>query len=148
MNPYRSALLALGIAVVVTGCSERALETVRKVTYPPDFNYVSQKKLQGTMDQFAWYTQLLQKNLDNPQITPEQRLQTVQILKKMDELAAELGSQSLRSNHRQVSENIDAFRRDIAAAREGVLQNPPDYNKARVVPAYCLRCHSLGRERG
>lgn len=147
MNRFHRSLLALGAVILIAACSERALETVRKVTYPPDFNYVSQNKLQTTMDQFAWYTQLLQKNLDHSEITPDQRLQTVQILKKMDELASQLGAQNLRSNHRQVGENIDKFRRDIREAREAVLQNPPDFNKARVVPGYCLRCHALGKER-
>ena len=145
MKLNRSTLLALGIALSIPACSERGLETVRKVTYPPDFNYVSQQKLQGTMDQFAWYTQLLQKNLDHSEITADQRLQTLRILKKMDELAAQLGSQSLKSNHRQVSQNIDAFRRDIIDARKEVLRSPPNYDKARQVPVYCLRCHSLGR---
>ncbi len=147
MTMNRRRLLMLGAILLLAGCSERALETVRQVTYPPDFNYVSTQKLQGTMSQFAWYTELLQKNLDNTEITPEQRLQTVQILKKMEGLAAKLGSQSLSSNHRQVTENIDAFRRDIVEARNGLLQNPPDYNKARIVPSYCLRCHALGKER-
>lgn len=145
-SKYMIPLLA-SAALLLAGCSERSLETVRKVTYPPDFNYVSQKKLRGTMDQFAWYTRLLQNTLDNPEITPEQRVQTVQILKKMEQLAARLGSESLNSNHRQVTENIDDFRRDIVTARNAVLKDPPDYNKARVVPSYCLRCHALGRER-
>ena len=147
MTLIQRHLLMLATILLLSGCSERTLETVRKVTYPPDFNYVSRQKLQGTMSQFAWYTELLQRNLDNTEITPEQRLQTVQILKKMEELAADLGSQSLSSNHRQVTENIDAFRRDIIEARNGLLRNPPDYNKARIVPSYCLRCHALGKER-
>jgi len=146
MKPFARYLL-LGTVIALAGCNERALETVRKVTYPPDFNYVSKKNLQGTMDQFAWYTELLQRNLDNTEITPEQRLQTVQILNRMEDLAYRLGSQSLSSNHRQVTENIDAFRRDIIEARNGLLKNPPDYNKARIVPSYCLRCHALGREK-
>ncbi len=148
MHPNRLILSVVVAGLLLSACSERSLETVRKVTYPPDFNYVSKQKLQGTMDQFAWYTQLLQKNLDTVEVTPQQRLQSVQILKKMEDLAWKLGSQSLSSNHRQVTANIDAFRRDIMEARTALMQEPPDYNKARVVPGYCLRCHALGRERG
>ncbi len=147
MTSIERCLPMLVAILLLSGCSERSLETVRKVTYPPDFNYVSTQKLRGAMNQFAWYTGLLQRNLDNTEITPEQRLQTVQILKKMEELAADLGSRSLSSNHRQISENIDVFRRDIVEARNGLLRNPPDYNKARIVPSYCLRCHALGKER-
>jgi len=140
-------LLLLGMMLVSAACSERSLETLRKATYPPDFNYVSQKKLRGTMAQFAWNTELLQRNLENAEVTPEQRLQAVQILGRMAELASRLGSQSVSSNHRQVTENIGAFRRDIIEARDALLKNPPSYGKARTVPGYCLRCHALGREK-
>jgi hypothetical protein len=147
MNRFQHSLLALVTAMLMSACGERALETLRKVTYPPDFHYVSPKALRTTMEQLAWYTQLLQKNLDHAEITADQRLRTVQILNKMDQLASKLGASNLRSNHRQVGENIDGFRRDVRKARQDVLRDPPDFNRARAVPGYCLRCHALGKER-
>ncbi|MBC8212344.1 MAG: hypothetical protein H8E21_14880 [Gammaproteobacteria bacterium] len=139
---YLSLLFTLSLTLAA--CSSGVLETVRKVTYPPDFNYISKQKLQGTMHQFAWYTTLLDNSLrDTASVTPEQRQNAISILDKMESLSLDLGTQTLSSNHNIVSFNIDQFRQNIVNARIGLEQETPNYYLAGSVSAYCLNCHAL-----
>lgn len=126
-----------------SGCQNGFLESVRKVTYPPDFNYISQEKLTDTMQSFAWYTTLLDNNLrDTSSVTRDQRLSAISILQKMEKLSHELGTESLSSNHNIISFNIDQFRQKITDARKGLQQEPPNYYLVGEVSGYCLNCHS------
>lgn len=130
-------------AILLSACQNDVLDTVRKVTYPPDFNYISSDDLHDTMQSFAWYTTLLDNNLrDTSKVTKEQRLSAIDILGKMEKLSHELGSASLSSNHNIVSLNIDLFRQRIVDARIGLQQEPPNYYLVGSVSAYCLNCHS------
>jgi hypothetical protein len=130
--------------LVVSACQNGALETVRKVTYPPDFNYISEQKLTSTMQSFAWYTTLLDNYLrDTSKVTREQLLESIRILEKMEKLSLQLGTETLSSNHDILSFNIDAFRNSIIEARKGLQQNPPNFYLAGSLSGYCLNCHSL-----
>ncbi len=138
--------LLVFISLVLIGCDTKMMESVRKVTYPPDFNYISQDEISGTMQQFAWYTQLLDNYLRDPaRITEEQRQSAIDILRKMESLSLELGSEDLRSSHDLISENIDRFRYSIVEARNGLQQDPPNYYLAGSVSAYCLNCHLINK---
>lgn len=129
--------------LLLTGCQNGVFETVRKVTYPPDFNYISREKLTDTMHTFAWYTTLLDNSLrDTSVVTKEQRLSAIEILQKMEKLSMELGTATLSSNHDIVSFNIDQFRQRIIDARKGLQQDPPNYYLVGGVSGYCLNCHS------
>ena len=52
----RLGLVLMLATLLLTGCDGKVLENVRKVTYPPEFNYISKDKITGIMQQFAWYT--------------------------------------------------------------------------------------------
>ena len=133
-------------SLVAIGCDTKLLETVRKVTYPPDFNYISRDKLSGTMQQFAWYTTLLDNSLrDTSKVTEDQRQSTIDILRKMENLSLQLGSEDLSSNHDIISFNIDQFRNSIIQARIGLQQEPPNYYLVGSVSAYCLNCHRISK---
>lgn len=128
----------------LAGCQNGVMENVRKVTYPPEFNYISKDKLTDTMQTFAWYTTLLDNNLrDTKAITRDQQLSAIEILEKMEKLSFQLGSESLTSNHEIVSFNIDAFRQSIIDARKGLQQSPPNYYLVGTLSGYCINCHSL-----
>lgn len=136
-------LSLLCCVILLSACQNGVLDTVRKVTYPPDFNYISSEDLHDTMQSFAWYTTLLDNSLrDTSNVTKEQRLSAIDILEKMEKLSHELGSASLSSNHNIVSLNIDLFRQRIVDARIGLQQQPPNYYLVGSVSAYCLNCHS------
>jgi len=139
----KSVLIVTALALI-SGCQNGVLENVRKVTYPPDFNYISEDKLTNTMQSFAWYTTLLDNSLrDTASVTREQRLSAIQILGKMETLSMKLGTESMTSNHAIVSFNIDAFRSSIIEARDGLKQSPPNYYLAGRLSGYCVNCHSL-----
>jgi hypothetical protein len=144
--PFKTlkALLLLAAMVFLAGCQNGVLEKIRKVTYPPDFNYISKEKLTDTMQTFAWYTTLLDNNLrDTSSVTRDQLLSAIEILEKMEKLSMRLGTESLSSNHNIVSFNIDAFRESIVDARKGLQQSPPNYYLAGTLSGYCINCHSL-----
>ena len=139
-------LLALSIPLILLSCSNGAMETIRKVTYPPDFNYISKSKIQDTMHQFAWYSTLLDNSLKGvDSVSEDQRENAISILRKMEKLSYNLGSEDLSSNHNVVSFNIDNFRRRIIDARVALQQTPPNYYLAGTVSGYCLSCHSQGK---
>ncbi|MCP4077728.1 MAG: hypothetical protein GY744_16270 [Gammaproteobacteria bacterium] len=128
----------------MTGCANGVFETIRKVTYPPDFNYISSDNLTSTMQQFAWYTTLLDNSLQDTHPVPDsERLNAISILHKMEKLSHDLGEQNLSSNHNIVSFNINQFRQNIINARDGLMMEPPNYYLAGSVSAYCLNCHAL-----
>ncbi|MDJ0880448.1 MAG: lipoprotein [Gammaproteobacteria bacterium] len=137
-------LLIITALFFLSGCQNGVLENVRKVTYPPDFNYISQQKLTDTMQTFAWYTTLLDNNLRNTEsVTREQRLSAIEILEKMETLSMQLGTETLSSNHDIISFNIDAFRQSIIDARKGLQKSPPNYYLVGTLSGYCINCHSL-----
>ena len=142
-NIIIKALLLGTILSITSACQNGVLDTVRKVTYPPDFNYISDDKLKSTMHTFAWYTTLLDNSLrDTGNVTRDQRLSAIDILHKMENLSQKLGTQSLTSNHDIISFNIDQFRQRIVDARRGLQQEPPNYYLVGRVSGYCLNCHS------
>jgi len=144
---YLKRIFFLCTKLVLTGCANGVLESIRKVTYPPDFNYISSDNLTSTMQQFAWYTTLLDNSLQNTLPVPEsQRLNAISTLRKMEKLSHELGEDNLSSNHSIVSFNIKRFRQNIINARDGLLIDPPNYYLAGSVSAYCLNCHALKRQ--
>ncbi len=144
-KPLRLVLVLA--TLLLTACEGKVLENVRKVTYPPDFNYISRDKLTGIMHQFAWYTELLDRNLrDTANVTDDQRLSSIDILSKMEKLSLQLGSENLSSTHDIVSMNIDQFRNSIIQARTGLQQDPPNYYLAGSVSAFCLNCHQITRK--
>lgn len=143
MQPHILLKLMTAASIVFLSACSGFFEGVRSVTYPPDFNYISRQKLTDTMQQFALYTSLLDNNLNDPvTITEEQRQSSISILRKMESLSLQLGTETLSSNHDIVSFNIDRFRQNIQDARIGLMQDPPNYYRAGTVSAYCLNCHS------
>ncbi len=128
----------------LVSCTNNALENIRKVTYPPDFNYISKSKISSTMHQLALYTTLLDNSFrDTSLINEEQISNAIGILRKMESLSSDLGSESLSSNHNLISNNIDQFRERVIDARVGLQQNPPNYYRVGAISAYCLNCHSI-----
>lgn len=130
--------------LMLSSCQNGVSENIRKLTYPPDFNYISEDKLSNTMQTFAWYTSLLDNYLqDSTNVTNEQRDNAIQLLKKMERLSLQLGTESLSSNHNILSYNIDNFRLSIIEARKGLEQEPANFYRAGTLSGYCINCHSL-----
>jgi hypothetical protein len=141
IRPFKFLLILLPFII---GCSANVLENVRKVTYPPDFNYLSDAKIRGTMQQFAWYTELLDRQFEkSAKLTDEDIDSAISILSKMEDLSYQLGTETLTSNHDLISGNIDQFRNNLVLARKALQQSPPNTYPAGRVSAYCLQCHKI-----
>jgi hypothetical protein len=56
-------LVALAAAIAWIGCSSAALERLRRHTYPPTFNYITEDQLKSTMWELASHTNQLDRLL-------------------------------------------------------------------------------------
>jgi hypothetical protein len=68
------ALLALTAAIAWAACSSAALESLRRHTYPPNFNYITEDQLKSTMWELASHTRQLDRLVrrSEPAVPPSQ----------------------------------------------------------------------------
>lgn len=95
------ALLLLPFFIAVSGCSGGEFAAmVRKVTYPPDFRYVTSDELRSHMQQLAHQVQLLDNALagiDTEQFNQLQQVQTA--LRNIEKIASKLQVGDEGTNH-------------------------------------------------
>jgi outer membrane murein-binding lipoprotein Lpp len=127
-------------AVLVPGCA-----SLREHTYPPDFNYIPKERLQSTMWQLADRMGELDRRMraTDAASRPSQE-EVVGMLEDMERISRALGPGGWPSNHPRVSQNVEAFRSDLAAARREAARHPPNYFLAGRLSGACLRCHEGG----
>ena len=137
-----STWLAVSLAVLATACSMRLPENLRRHTYPPDFNYISDRQLESTMWQLADRVNRVDDLLRDadPNDTSLQAA-VVKLLAEMDVIIGALGPGGWPSNHPKVTRNIDAFRNDLGAARRAAESQPPSYYLAGSISGACMHCH-------
>lgn len=145
--PLRRRLaLALGLAVAVGLLAGSACENVasgvRKVTYPPDFRYVSDVELRSTMGQLGQMTARLDGLARTPEGLAGHREDVLVMLREMERLASRLNPADLPTNHPLLNANLDRLREDIHEARLAAMLEPPRYGRAEAVPGACLICHA------
>lgn len=140
----RSAWRGLPLLALALACQrDQPLEPqIRRVTYPPDFHYVTQQEIRTTMDRLAVEVATLEAIMEKgggPQA--EDRPAIVASLERMEDLAAQL-DQGERSNHPRIGADAPRLRatieRALLAAR---TQHPTYYDVGRVVGA-CMYCHA------
>ncbi|MDH3689427.1 MAG: hypothetical protein OEU36_08095 [Gammaproteobacteria bacterium] len=141
MMANRSLVFAVGLTVVaVVGFS--ACAAVRKVTYPPDFSYLSTKQVRTTMGAFASGVARLDMLLSESDDNFAQRREAIILqLKKMEKLSESLGAGYQKTNHLLIDEHIDEFRADVRGARLAAEQEPPSYYLAGRLTGSCTACH-------
>lgn len=144
----RNALVIglLAAALWLAGCENVARE-VRRVTYPPDFQYVSKQELQGAMGRLAPLAVRLDVLARSPEGMEGHRREVAEILLEMEDAASRLNPADLPTQHPLVNANLDGFRQDIQRARLGVEREPPSFLRAGALPGACLYCHG-SREGG
>jgi hypothetical protein len=131
------ALLLLAVA-----CSPKAAERLRQHTYPPDFHYIPKERIDSTMWQLAQGVSELDRLMREADPgDPQLQLRVVQALANMQEATRALGPGDWPSNHPRVSANVEAFRKDLAAARAAAAATPPSYYLAGSISGACLHCH-------
>ena len=119
-----SMILLLSAAFVISGCNDIA-SMARKVTYPPDFNYVSEQEFRSRMDQLAFQLQLLDKALVTSEPKPSiQQQKVLDALRNIERIGSSLKAGEAGSSHPFLQDFMDDFVTDVGKARGWLCQLP------------------------
>lgn len=132
------AFVFVSVIFSVSSCQNDPLETVRSVTYKPEFHYISQQKWANTMRQFEVNLGILERSLgDSKTMNIDQRESALSILSRLDTLSLDLAQETLNTH-----QDFTLFRSGIKTARSELQQTPPKYQQIIAISAYCTHCHS------
>ena len=138
-------MLLLSAALVISGCNDIA-SMARKVTYPPDFNYVSEQEFRSRMDQLAFQLQLLDNALvtinPKPSIQQEEVLDALRNIKR---IGSSLKAGEAGSSHPFLQDFMEDFVTDVEKARIAASKDPASYYRAGRVAGGCVNCHEVNR---
>jgi len=131
---FMSSVLLVG----VSSCQNDLLETVRSVTYKPEFHYISQQKWANIMRQFEVNLGILNRSLEGSNtMNADQRQSALSILNRLDSLSLDLAQETLNTH-----QDFSLFRAGIRTARVEIQQTPPKYQEISALSTYCTNCHS------
>jgi hypothetical protein len=136
MRSVRLSLFLFALAA----CSVVPAKELRKVTYPPTFEYVARVDIQTDMHALAQNVAELDRLLRPEAGAPEQR-EVVRLLENIDRVAGELASTGQPTGHTAIDLKLDLFRRDARAAYEMASATPPQYFLAGSIVGSCVYCH-------
>ena len=134
---FQLFLIALSGSILILGCAQ-----IRKVTYPDNFIYLSQKQLSSKMASLSLHMREIDGILqDNWAISSEQQSRIIHILSSIDGIANELGAGNAITNHLVIDDHIDQFKSDVNNALFNVRANPPNYFALGKLSGSCAACH-------
>jgi hypothetical protein len=138
----RVTLWVIALTLAVAACQSIG-RGVRKVTYPPDFNYITREQLDDAMWQLAKSVNDLNRAMRQPgPIDARRREAIIGALSGMEMTAGQVkGKPGWHSNHPVIDAKLERFQRDIVAARRAVEAEPPNYFLAGSASGACLYCH-------
>jgi hypothetical protein len=138
------ACVALLMAWVATlGCSNDFGASIRRHTYPPDFNYLSQDQIESTMGQFAQLVLRLNAIMEaDPEVDEAERALVIDLLRQLEVQTRALGPGGWPSNHPLIGARVDSLRDDLQRARIAAERDPPNYFWAGSISAACTNCHA------
>jgi hypothetical protein len=147
---FRSIFFTAVLCLFVIGCNSQFATTVRKVTYPPDFNYTVQADLRTDMGKLAQQMVLLEQALaskagDDNDAREKQRQQVLFTLRNMERIATSLKAGNTGANHPFMQDYMQDFIAKIDQARGGAAIEPPRYFYAGKLSGGCTNCHKVNR---
>lgn len=126
----------------ISACNPKIAQEIRRHTYPPEFNYITEKELKSTMWRFAAKVKQLEEVMREAKLSGEgAKREVTLILSEMEKISMDLGPQDWPGNHPKVSRHITMFRNDLVAARRALDLNPPNYYLAGSIAGACSHCH-------
>lgn len=138
------SLIAVSL-LFITACADVA-RNVRKVTYPPDFKYVTTEELRSNMQRLAYQLQLLDEALaDRDSDNAVQQGRIVETLRNIERIGSNLQAGRGGANHPFLEDMMPEFVTTVGQARLAADQNPPSYYWAGRVSGACLNCHKVNR---
>ena len=150
LNSYRVVILALILfGCLIAGCSYN-LSDVRKLTYPPDFNYIEPQTISSEMVKMAAQIRLLDSALlpvdvNDSAAKAEQNHKVLTALKNIEEIASKLNGNSTGSNHPYMQDFMISFVAKVDEARIAASLVEPRYYFAGKVAGACAVCHKVNR---
>ena len=141
--PHGRIIRQLVIAVIATAllaaCTGR-----QKIVYQPYYTPLDASDISGAMGRFAASIRLLEEQYGvQGTPNPRQREAIIDELRRMEDIAVELGSGPTQTNHLFIDEHIDDFKSEVRRARLDVEGDPPSYYRAGRLAGSCRGCHRL-----
>lgn len=137
----RAVLFAVVCGLAVA-CGGDVLRDVREYTYPPDFQYLTEKEVQSTMGSLSAEINSLERVMQQPGgPQPADRRYVIDILTRIRTLSVELDSRAY-SNHPKLREHGPRLQRDVSRALALAKEDPPNYNSAEQLADACSYCHA------
>ena len=138
-----AGLLLLTLAAA--GCENIASAT-RQVTYPRDFQYVSEEELRSDMQRMAFQLQRLDTALAAaPAGESAQQDRVLEILDELRDVTSGLRTRGIGTNHPFLEDFMLDFRSDLQQARNSAARMPPSYYYAGRLAGGCMNCHRANR---
>ncbi len=137
-------VLLFSTILTISGCADFA-GIVRKVTYPPDFKYVTGQELHSSMDQMAFQLQLLDQALMENNIGGAAQQQVLGSLRNIERIASNLQAGEAGSSHPFLQDFMQDFVADVEQARNTAALDPPSYYFAGRIAGGCVNCHRVNR---
>ncbi|WP_371195931.1 hypothetical protein [Glaciecola sp. SC05] len=143
-------IVGITCAMFIAACSNQFSESIRKVTYPPDFKYTQPAELRSDMSKLAQQMVLLDSALSdfyepNESGVELQRERVIIALKGMERTASKLKEGSPGGNHPKLQEQMQSFAAKVDQARNAASLQNPNYYYAGKVAGGCTNCHSINR---
>ncbi len=138
-KPQRA--LAFAAACVITlsllsGCAQ-----IRKVTYPPDFVYLTDKDVSSGMQRIASHLVSIELALGDDSSAQDTAGIVRSHLDGMRQVAMELGADASATNHLLLDAHMDDFLAALETARAGTTAVPPRFFEAGKLVGSCSSCH-------
>lgn len=129
--------LLFALAVSVAGC-----EHVRRVTYPPEFTYLTDATVSTSMGRMARHVARLEALMgEAPTEQAIDRGAVIAELRQLQDVARSLGAGPAATNHLLVDAHVDRFSQSLDRARRAVEHDPPSYYLVGQVTGSCSACH-------
>lgn len=109
----------------------------RELTYPPDFDYITEGEIRGSMAQLAVRIRALDAQMEQPSPDPAA---VQELLAEMQQLVRELKPRE-HSSHPRIDRGAPELRRQIERALAGARMRPPNYFWAGQLSGACESCH-------
>lgn len=138
-NGVRS-IVVICLFVAAAACAPIA-ERMRSVTYPPELRYIARAEVSESMRQLARHVSALDAILRSEEPAGVSvQAEVVGHLTEMEAATLELDTPR-KTTHPMLDQNLEAFRRDVVAARRAANNDPPSYFLAGAVAGSCQYCH-------
>ena len=129
------------LALIPMACNSDFAAAVRRVTYPPDFVYVTEAELRGNMGRLGNQLALLENALVASYDREPVQQEVIDILTRIGQIGSGLQAGEAGANHPFLEDEMPRFVRDVSRARLAAMMDPPQYYLAGRVAGACTNCH-------